>query len=146
MLPPVPNPEFVSFVKIVIQLSPSLKPKVFAVHTSNFRNLQNNYLTLLYPNFVLIEVKLWSVFMIWWDLFFLGHPVYQGVPWCSAQHLGLSLQRSGFFSFFSLFSMCQEGYKYQAIELSRKKMEELLTSQRSYCARCARQRWPTSQY
>ena len=27
------------------------------------------------PKFVLIEVKLWSVFMIWWDLFFLGHPV-----------------------------------------------------------------------
>ena len=75
MLPPVPNPEFVFFVKIVIQLSPSLKPKDFAVHTSNFRNLKNNYLTLLYPNFVLIEVKLWSVFMIWWDLFFLGHPV-----------------------------------------------------------------------
>ena len=75
MLPPVPNPEFVSFVKIVIQLSPSLKPKVFAVHTSNFRNLQNNYLTLLYLNFVLIEVKLWSVFMIWWDIFFFGHPV-----------------------------------------------------------------------
>ena len=92
MLPPVPNPEFVSFVKIVIQLSPSLKPKVFAVHTSNFRNLQNNYLNLLYPNFVLIEVKLWSVFMIWWDLFFLGHPVFQlrgngNVCWC----VGLSV-------------------------------------------------------
>ena len=70
------EPEIGSFVKIVIQLSASLKPNVFAVH-SNFGDLQNNYLALLCPKCMLIKVKLRSQLMTW--CFLGGHHVHQQV-------------------------------------------------------------------
>ena len=55
-------------VNIVFKLLASLKRKVFVVYTSIFLELQNNYLALLFGNFVLIVIKLRSIFIIEWDL------------------------------------------------------------------------------
>ena len=55
---PVSNLKLCSFVKTIIQLPASLKPKVFIVPTANFGDVLNSYLSLLINNFVLIRVKL----------------------------------------------------------------------------------------